>query len=187
MHFAEDNQMITDEQYGGRKGRMAQSAVLNKIAYYNISHQTLTSCALMDDDARACYDRIVTSLSSAECRRWGISHNVANFTNTFIEQQKFHIRSAYGVSNDHYSYSEDEPIQGSGQGVSWAGPRWTCTSNTICNIMDKTNTGMKFEDPTREIVVEKTSDLFVDDTATGVSENNVKDGRSVLEHLRDDE
>ena len=140
MRFAEDNGMITDEQYGGRKGRMAQSAVLNKIVYYNISHQILTSCGFMDDDARACYDRIVTSLSSAECRRWGISHNVASFSNIFIEQQKFHIRSAYGVSKSSYFYSEDKPIQGPGQGVSWAGPRWTCTSNTICNIMDKTNT-----------------------------------------------
>ena len=54
MQHAEKNNLITDEQYGGRKGRMAQSAVLNKIAYYNISHQTLTSCAFMDNDARAC-------------------------------------------------------------------------------------------------------------------------------------
>ena len=61
MQFAESNGYITDEQYGGRKHRMAQSAVLNKIAYYNISHQTLTGCAFMDDDARACYDRIVST------------------------------------------------------------------------------------------------------------------------------
>ena len=141
----------------------------------------------MDDDARACYDRIVTSLSSTECRRWGISHNTATFTNSFIEQQKFHIRSAYGVSENFYSYSKEKPIQGSGQGVSWAGPRWTCTSNTICSIMDKTNTGMHFADPTNTIEVRKTSDLFVDDTATGVSSNQIKDGRSALEHLQEDE
>ena len=29
MRFAEDNNYITDEQYGGRQQRMAQSAVLN--------------------------------------------------------------------------------------------------------------------------------------------------------------
>jgi len=187
MRYAEDNELITDQQYGGRQGRMAQSAVLNKIAYYNISHQSLTSCAFMDDDARACYDRIVTSPSSAECRRWGVSHNMASFTNTFIEEQNFHIRSAYGISEDSYSFSEDKPIQGSGQGVSWAGPRWTCTSNTICSIMNKTNTGMKFVDPTNEIEVKKNSDLFVDDTATGVSANQIKDGKSALEHLQVDE
>ena len=187
MQFAESNGYITDEQYGGRKHRMAQSAVLNKIAYYNISHQTLTGCAFMDDDARACYDRILSSLSSAGCRRWGLSHDITKFTNTFLENQQYHVRSAYGISEASYTYSKDDPIQGSGQGVSWAGPRWTCTSNTICEVMKTTNTGMKFVDPTGEIEINKTSDLFVDDTAKGVSSNNIQDGRSSLEHLQDDE
>ena len=53
--------------------------------------------------------------------------------------------------------------------------------------MDKTNTGMHFADPTNTIEVRKTSDLFVDDTATGVSSNQIKDGRSALEHLQEDE
>lgn len=64
------------------------------------------------------------------------------------------------------------PTQGSGQGVSWAGPRWTNKGTTICNIMAKQNTGKKFVDPSNAIVVEKTADLFVDDTATDVTGNN---------------
>lgn len=86
MGHAEKNNLISDEQYGGRKQRMAQSVVLNKLMYYNISHQTLTSCAFTDDDARACCDRIVARYSSADCRKWGIGHDVASFTNNFIEQ-----------------------------------------------------------------------------------------------------
>ena len=73
MKYAEEQGLISNEQYGGRKNRMAQSVVLNKLSYYNISHQTLQSYAFMDDDARACYDRIVTSLSSLECQKWGLS------------------------------------------------------------------------------------------------------------------
>ena len=137
IRYAEKHGLISDEQYGGRKNRMAQSVVLNKLCYYNISHQLQMSCAFMDDDARACYDRIVTCLSSAECRKWGLSNNVANFTNKFIEGQKYHVRSAYGISKDSYNYREDSPTQGSGQGLSWAGPRWTNTGTTICNIMKK--------------------------------------------------
>ena len=57
---AEKQGLIGDEQYGGRRNRMAQSVVLNKLSYYNISHQLQMSCAFMGDDARACYDRIVT-------------------------------------------------------------------------------------------------------------------------------
>ena len=187
MRNAESNGLITDEQYGGRNGRMAQSAVLNKLMYYNLSHQTLTPCAFMDDDARACYDRIVTCMSSLECRKWGIDDKVGAFTNDFIESQKFHIRSAFGVSIDAYTPSQDKPTQGSGQGISWSGPGWTCTSDSISRVMRKENTGMRFSDPSGDIEIVKNCDFFVDDTATGVSENCIQDGASVLEHLRRDE
>ena len=53
--------------------------------------------------------------------------------------------------------------------------------------MDRSNTGMKFVDPTGTITVEKTSDLFVDDTATGVSAYQIKDSCTALEHPQDDE
>ena len=134
-----------------------------------------------------CYDRIVTRLSSADCRKWGISHEVAEFANNFIESQQFYVRSAFGVSRDSYQYSEEFPTEGSGQGISWAGPRWTATSTSISNIIQKSNTGMTFVDPTGGIRVNKSGDFFVDDTATSVSANNIKDGGTLLEHLRKDE
>ena len=141
----------------------------------------------MDDDARACYDRIITSLSSLECRWWGLSKTVTDFTTQFIEEQKYHVRSAYGVSNDHYKFDPLSPTQGSGQGLSWAGPRWTNTGSNISDIMNRSNTGMQFVDPTGNIEVKKCGDFFVDDTATGVSANHISDGKTTLEHLRKDE
>lgn len=80
MKTAEKHSLVSGEQYGGRNNRMAQSAVLNKIMYCNISHQTGTAAVFMDDDARACYDRIITPLSSLKTTKWGLSFNVANFT-----------------------------------------------------------------------------------------------------------
>jgi len=43
---------------------------------------------------------------------------------------------------------------------------------------------MIFIDPTGEINVHKTADLFVDDTATGVTSNNIHDGKTALDHLQ---
>ena len=61
---------------------MAQSALLNKVCSYNTCHQTLQEAAFMDDFTRACYDRINTSLNSAECRRRGhhlmLHHSLIN-------------------------------------------------------------------------------------------------------------
>lgn len=118
IYNAEKHCLISDEQYGGRKQRMAQSVVIKNICYYNISHQTLISCAFMDDDARACYDRIITSLSSLECQRWGLSAKEANFTNKFIESQHNHLRLSNGIFDMSYNFDPKSPTQGSGLG--WA-------------------------------------------------------------------
>ena len=51
MTSIETNHLITDDQYGGRKGRQAQSAVLNKILYFNLQHQLVESAIFIDKDA----------------------------------------------------------------------------------------------------------------------------------------
>ena len=86
MNNAEKHKLITDEQYGGRKHRQAQSAVLNKVLYSNISLQTRVSWACMDDDARACYDRIIPCLSAVEGRKWGLSYDEAVFTTKVLQK-----------------------------------------------------------------------------------------------------
>ena len=121
---------------------MAQSAVINKLLYYNISHQTHVGAAFMDDDARACYDRIVTKHSSLETRKWGLGAQITNFTTKFINSQNFHIRTSHGISE-------------SGQGLSWAGPRWTATGDSITKIMSTECAGMYYTDPTNTYTVKK--------------------------------
>ena len=186
LRNAEQQNLLTDEQYGGRSRRQAQSAVLNKVLYYNLSRQMLLPAAFMDDDARACYDRIVTSLNSLECRKWGAPYKLAKFTNTFIENQAYSIRTAHGISNSTYSYSDDAPIQGSGQGIGWAGPRWLCSGDTCSRILAESKSGMSFSDPTYSIKVRKQGDYFVDDTATGVTLNTLRaDQRDIFEQLQD--
>ena len=68
MKNAEKYDLITSQQHGGRQNKQAQSAIINKLMYYNITHQRLMEAELMDDDARNCYDRIITALSSVEMR-----------------------------------------------------------------------------------------------------------------------
>ena len=41
---------------------------------------------------------------------------------------------------------------------------------------------MTFVDPTGEINNHKTADLFIDDTATRVTGNNIHDGKTALDH-----
>ena len=117
MGNAEKLGLISDEQYGGRNGRQAQSAVLNKICYGDISRQTRVNWACMDDDAKACYDRIIPCLSAVDGRKWGLSYEEAVFTTKILHSQIYQIRTATGFTKETYTYSSDNPIQGAGQGI----------------------------------------------------------------------
>ena len=186
MQKAESMQAITDQQYGGRKEKMAQSAVLNKLMYYGIVQQQLMQAAFMDDDARNCYDRILTALSAVELRAWGQSFEEAEFSIEFLQKQEYHLKTAHGITDDFYTYSRDDPTHGSGQGIGWAGVKFTKTSDTISKAMAKNCAGMKFQDPDHAITIEKNGDLFVDDTAIGVTDN-AKTKETVLEQLEFDQ
>ena len=130
----------------------------------------------MDDDARACYDRIVTPLSAVEGCHWGMSFSEAVYT-----------RTATGVSTDSYGFSTDTQTQGGGQGMGWAGHKWLNTVDTCSRVLNNTYTGMKYEDPYREIKICKVAYYFVDDTATGVSDDAIQDNHDVLYHLNNTE
>ena len=69
---------------------------------------------------------------------WGLCVTVCN---NFIESQKYHVRSAYGISSDYYQFNSESPTQGSGQGLSWAGPRWINTGSNISDVMEKQTQG----------------------------------------------
>ena len=187
MQHAEKHGQITDDQYGGRKQRQATSIILNKSLYYDISKQSLTTAAYMDDDAKACYDRIIPSLASVEVQKWGISKKAAALTRNIVEKQQFRVKTAHGASDGTYSYSIDDQTYGMGQGLGWSGAIWMATSDTICKILEREGTGMRFVSPDRSIIITKNGDLFVDDTALGVTAGNIGDGRTVLEHLQKDE
>ena len=48
MRKAEKLELITDEQYGGRRKRQALLVVIHKMTYYNIVHQTVSKAAFID-------------------------------------------------------------------------------------------------------------------------------------------
>ena len=187
MNTAEKNRLITDEQYGGRNRRQAQSAVINKILYYNLSRQMRMTSAFIDIDARACYDRIVTSLSGLEGRKWGAPYRLSQFTTKFIESQQYKIRTGFGISQNTYEYTDTKPTQGSGQGIAWAGPRWINSSDTCSKVMQKHCSGMYYHDPCWTNEVKKCGDYFIDDTATAVTANTLHGSNDIFQQAQHDE
>ena len=144
-------------------------------------------CAFMDDDAKACYDRIVPSLALIESRKWGVTRPTTQLTKTILHNQKFYVRTGHGISEAFYSYCKERKIFGAGQGLGLSGPLWINTSDTISQVMNDKCGGMKFCSFDGRIIVVKKGDFFINDTATGVTENCVRNGNTVLMQLKNDE
>ena len=62
MQHVDTFKLLTEDQYGGRAGRQAQSAVLNKLLYYNIQNQIAEEAIFIDKDGRSCFDRLLPKL-----------------------------------------------------------------------------------------------------------------------------
>ena len=123
--LAQANNSITDEQYEENQGRRAQSIVLNKILHYGVSHQKRSEAAYTDDDADACYDRILPSLVSVETRKWELNHKATTLSQNIIEAQRFSVKTGHGIYERQYAYSTGDQI--------WSGD-WMVSSDTICRI-----------------------------------------------------
>ena len=170
MKEAEMENKINEDQYGGRRGRQAQSAVLNKVMYYNINAQTLTETQYDDDDLRSNYDREMVHLVLTEAAvKHGMHETNTDFVRQFIKTQEFFIQTANGISQKGYKDEENYPLYGMGQGLAWSGPAWILMSNTICNAKKKSCKGMFFQDPLNGEVIHKCQDMFVDDLASGTN------------------
>ena len=186
LRNAEHYDLITNQQYGGRNNKQTQMAVINKLMYYNISHQQVMDAAFVDDDARNCYDRIITALSAVEMRTWGHSYEEAEFSIEFLQSQEYHVRTQLGITKKTYTYDREEQTHGSGQGIAWAGVKFTKTSDTISKAMESNCAGMYFHDPENKIEVKRNGDIFVDDTALGVTANTCSE-TDVLKQLEQDQ
>ena len=113
----------------------------------------------VDDDARNCYDRIITALSAVEMRSWGHSFEEAEFSVDFLQSQQYHIRAQLGITKQSYTFSWDEKAHGSWQCIAWAGVKFTRTSDEIIKAMESKCAGMHFHDPDK--LISQTKRIYI--------------------------
>ena len=102
--------------------------------------------------------------SAAETRSHGLSFEAGQLLVAITTQQKFYIKTKNGVSTSYYSYSDDSPVWGLGQGISWAGSCWQFTATTLENCLKNHCSGAILTNPVGDITVEQFMKFFIDDT-----------------------
>lgn len=175
---------LGEEQGGSRKGRSAM-----KFLTFHTSELTRTSLAVMDNDAKACYDRIVMALATKRCESLGVPQNACTLFENILNTANYHISTKLGVSTESYSSSTNWKLHGPGQGNQSSPAIWAVVSTLILNTVKSKFTGTTFCDPQQQLSITHHMQAFVDDSSIWVNDflndiQGISQDEQLLEELQ---
>jgi hypothetical protein len=163
MYSGVDNKTLHSSQWA-QPGRQCSDVVVMRELTLATAKMTKTPLAGFENDASACYDRIVMNLVSAIFDRLGVPPGPLRLQEQTLLSVAHFLKTGFGISNDSYTADYNTKIHGVGQ-VSKAGPvSWAAVSSLLFEAQDRLGTGLEFQNPTRTIQHTRHSDGFVDDT-----------------------
>ena len=162
--FAQAEKMqFIPEQWGNRKNKSAIDCLTMKLLTCETMRITRSSTTLMAMDAAACYDRIITYMSSLNERRYGLPKLACVVKGSVIFEMRRHIRTAFGDSAEFYRSTEQDLLHGECQGKTSSPPSWAIYTISLLRALKKFNPGVTIADISGNHAVTRVADMFVDD------------------------
>jgi len=131
MDQAERNRVLSDAQHGSRKGRGTETILLTKHLTYAIWRLTTSNGMSFDNDAKACYDRIVMNLALIASQHMGMPPEICEWYSKILKTAKYHIQLPNITSETSYHHTTTHPLHGPGQGSRAAPSLWVVVSSLI--------------------------------------------------------
>ena len=97
MRQAERINILGEQQFGSRKGRCAEDVALLKMITCELINITKTDGGTFDNDAKACYDRIIINLMSMCAQQLGMPPESAELQATILLLAKYRLKTALGL------------------------------------------------------------------------------------------
>ena len=166
VHRAQKDGMIHSGQYGSVPGHTAGELVMLNQLSYDICRTNKINIIRFDNDASACYDRILVHLGMLAARRCGMPANAIQVHANTLMNMKYQVKTAHGISNDSYSGTTEKPLFGTGQGSGASPAVWLTLVVVLMNTLDRiTKERTRFRSPDSPSRHERLIDAFVDDTS----------------------
>lgn len=127
---------IEPEQSGGRPNRSYIDEATKTVLTYKICRNQQLIGGLIYNDAKECFDRIVTNLSNLSCRREGLPLPLAKLYASTLSQIKYYLRHKGGISAQFNTHSA-KPFHGAGQGAGDSPARWCFISDNLIRAYKK--------------------------------------------------
>ena len=172
VHRAKDYGLINTGQYGSVPGKTAiELVMLNQISN-DICRTNKINLIRFENDASACYDRILVHLGMLAARRCGMPTNAVKLHADTLERMKYKVKTAFGVSPNHYSSQTEQPLFGTGQGSGASPAVWLTLVVILMNTLDRiTHERIRFRSPNSPMRHQRLTDAFVDDTSLAFNDN----------------
>jgi hypothetical protein len=126
--------VISKHQYGWSH-KICISPVLNKLLAIQLLIQKKTNGIVFDNDAKVCYDRIVSGISLARLRRIRYSQESVRMLGRLWAQMQHHICTGFGVSETTYRSTIENFLYGMGQGSCASPILWALLNQLILTAL----------------------------------------------------
>ena len=94
MNNIENKGAMGEAQWGGRSSRSTIDVLIMKMMKYDTSARARMILALLENDATACYDRMVVNLSSAISQAYRIPHKACEAVSETLIHMMYHIKTS---------------------------------------------------------------------------------------------
>eukprot|EP00957_Ditylum_brightwellii_P136729 10426576-Ditylum_brightwellii.AAC.1 len=133
---AEETNYISRVQFGNWKGKTVLDALLLKITTMDSLQLFRLNGALLNNDAVACYDRMIPAVLSLHLQSLGLPESAAICSVKFNKQMKHYFCTNTGESSDFYQHTEEYMKGNEGQGKSSSPPNWLFQSSTLLKLLE---------------------------------------------------
>jgi hypothetical protein len=164
--------IISDHQYGSSH-RTCILPILNKLLTIQILVQKRTNGIVLDNDAKGCYDRIISWIALLSIRLLRYSKNLVKMLGKLCEQLEHHIGSGFGVSDISYSSTLDKLLYGIGQGSCSSPILWALLNQLIMTALEEKYECITLVSVDKSTISTRPGDSFVDDTTTSTTDDDV--------------
>jgi hypothetical protein len=133
--LAKDHEVIISEYQYGRAHKTCMTPVINKLLKIQILIQKKVEGIVLDNDAKGCYDKIISGISLACLKRIGNSSNSVRMLGLLWDQLEHHIVTGYGVSDKTYSSTQKKILYGIGKGGCASPILWALLSQLLLTAL----------------------------------------------------
>ena len=116
IQHAVDQGLLSEESYGSMPGKMAASAIVQKLICVDQLRLERRAGGLFDCNASGCYNRILPPLASVHLQALVLHHTKGTFLARTMFMAKRHVRTKHGVSTSSISTTKENTLHGIGQG-----------------------------------------------------------------------